>query len=323
MLTNFPNGASSFGIPLLGAGEWPKNLGNTYIVANTADTNYEYLVQKFGSTQYEDGSQMLYSDLQSAINACVDLRGDRIIVGPHTYTVTTPVLFNKKGITVETAFSMSNEDTGERFQINSDTAAVAAATISEPCTLIGIGFDGGNASGGAVVLGPGSGFDGGNFTHFINCRWDNWGHSLYGVESSYNDYVKFTNCDFDGTINGVGGSANVFSYGIHVTQGHYVTIDNVTFRGCTYGIGHGTPNPATAGHSNTNFVYKNNVMIVSDSSANEKFIDFNTVATYTDTSGIVANNYLGVAVTAAYNDSIATIQASAPLVRFTGNNYEE
>ena len=296
--------------------------GNLYIVGNAAyDTNINYLRSKFGGNYYADGSAVMQPTIQAAINACVDWRGDFIIVGPRTYVVTSPVLFNKKGITVLSTFNISGQDNGERFTLNSDdTADIATAIISEPCTISGLGFDSANSANGTIVMGPGSGFDGGNFVRLVNCRFTNWGHAAYGIESNYNDYVKIEKCDFDGTISAVGGSANVFDYGVALTQGHYVTVEECTFRGCTYAIGHGTPNPASADHSNQNFIYKRNRVVVTGKT--KKFINFNTLATYSKSYGLVADNWLGTATdTGSYNDTVANAKTGG--VTFSGNHYEE
>lgn len=302
--------------------------GNLYVVGNANDTNLSYIVNKYQGTRYDDGSLMYQSSIQAAINACVDLRGDVVLVGPRTYVVTTPILFNKKGITVAALYDFGgDQDNGERTTINADaTVGIAAAVISEPCTIIGLGFDSANAAtgiynGGTVQLGPGSGFDGGNYVHIHKCRFANWGHAVYGIDSNYNDYVKITECDFDGTINGFGNSANVFAGGINLTQGHYVTVEGCTFRGCTYAIVHGTPNPASASHSNTNFIYKGN-RIISDTAAAVKMVNFNTLATYTTQNGLVADNWLMTATNAtSYSDTVSNIEAVG--VGFSGNHYKE
>ncbi len=301
--------------------------GNVYVVGNANDTNLSYIVSKFGGTRYADNSLMFQSSIQAAINACIDLRGDVVLIGPRTYTPTTPILFNKKGITVAALFDFGGaQDNGERTTIDSQaTADIAAVIVSEPCTISGLGFSSANTvatgTGGAIVLGPGSGFDGGNFVHITNCRFTNWGDGAYGIASNYNDYLKIDHCDFDGTVNGVGGSANnVFDAGIELIQGHYVTVEENTFRGCTYAIQHGTPNPASADHSNQNFIYKGNRVIVANGT--EKFIDFNTLATYSKSYGLVADNWLGTATdTASYNDTVAN--AKTGKVTFSNNHYAE
>jgi len=118
--------------------------GNIYVVGNANDTNLAFLKTRYGNgvTQYADGSYMFQSSIQNAINACVDLRGDVVLVGPRTYTPTTPILFNKKGITVAALFDFGGaQDNGERTTIDSQaTPDIAAVIISEPCTVYGLGF---------------------------------------------------------------------------------------------------------------------------------------------------------------------------------------
>jgi len=302
--------------------------GNLYVVGNPNDTNLAYLQNKFGGITYADGSTMFQSTLQGAINSCVDLRGDVILVGPRTYVVTTPVLFNKKGITVSALYNFGGgQDNGERFTINADaTPGIPAAIISEPCTISGLGFDSANTAsapylGGTVQLGPGNGFDGGNYVTISNCRFDNFGHAVYGIDSQYNDYLKILNCDFDGTINGFGNSANVFAGGIALTQGHYVTVQGNTFRGCTYAIVHGTPNPASAAHSNTNFIYDSNY-VISDTAAAVKFLNANNLATYTTQNGLVSNNWFMTATdTGTFSGTVAALLAVG--IACSGNHYHE
>lgn len=302
--------------------------GNLYVVGNANDANLAYLKAKWGAVTYADGSTMFQSTLQGAINACVDLRGDVILVGPRTYVVTTPVLFNKKGITVSALFNFGGgQDNGERTTIDSQaTPAIPAAIISEPCVVTGLGFSSANSAsgvliGGTIQIGPGSGFDGGNFVTIDNCRFTNWGHAVCAIDSQYNDYLKIQNCDFDGTINGFGNSANVFAEAISLIQGHYVTVKGNTFRGCTLAIKHGTPNPATAAHSNTNFLYDSNY-VISDTAAAVKFLDVNSIVTYTTQNGMVSNNWFMTDTdTATYSDTVANLETVGVIT--TGNHYAE
>jgi len=279
---------------------------------------------------------MLQPNLQAAINACANDRGDVIVVSPHTYVVTTPVLFNVRGITVIASYDISGQDNGERFTINADaTANIAAAVISEPCTLIGIGFDSANTSmgtqptgspgttyGGTIVMGAGNGFDGGNFTRLTYCRITNFGKAGAAIESWANDYLKIDHCDIDGTGGNPigGGGANAFAQGIAITQGHFCTIEENTFRGCTYAILHGTPNPASASHSNSNFIYKGN-RLITDTAAASKLLSVNNIATYTTQNGLVADNWLPVASTAAYSDTVANLESVGVIL--VGNHYKE
>ena len=330
--TDFPNGLTSFGIPLFGditPGSIP---GNVYVVGNPNDANLAYIKARFGDTSYTTPSgvttQMFQPNLQSAINACVDLRGDVIFVGPRTTVVATPILLNKKGITVAALFNFGGGiDNGERTTFNADaTPNIPCFIVSEPCIISGLGFDSANtltltgAVGGAISLGPGSGFDGGNFVTIQNCRFDNFGAAACAISSQYNDYVKIINCDFDGTNNATSGGANEFASGINVIQSHFMTVEGCTFRGCTYAILHGTANPSSSTHSCQNFIYFGNRVMVSGGT--ERFVNFNTLATYSLSYGLISNNYLGTATdTASYNDTVAN--AKTAKVTFSGNHYAE
>ncbi len=87
-LTNFGNGVSSFGVPVIGSGnQIPPTTGQYFFVAGNA----------LGSvTPY-------YSSLQTALNACVSGRGDVVVVEPgYTETITTAggITMSKDGVTV-------------------------------------------------------------------------------------------------------------------------------------------------------------------------------------------------------------------------------
>ena len=66
--------------------------GRTFLVDPGSSVGY------VSSTVQYDG---IFSNLQAAIDLCDDWRGDKIICKAGTQTVTTAVLFNVKGLTVE------------------------------------------------------------------------------------------------------------------------------------------------------------------------------------------------------------------------------
>lgn len=84
--TNFPNGVSSFGVPVIGSGSIPTTTGKYFFVSNNAQ-----------------GSVISpYTSLTSALAACVSGRGDVIIVEPG-YTEAIPaggLTISKDGVSI-------------------------------------------------------------------------------------------------------------------------------------------------------------------------------------------------------------------------------
>ena len=81
--------------------------------------------------------------IQDAIDECIASNGDIILLLPGGQEVSTPVLFNKSGITVLAVnHGMSPLVSGESFSIFGDSALNAdpAAIISAKCKIFGVGF---------------------------------------------------------------------------------------------------------------------------------------------------------------------------------------
>ncbi len=260
--------------------------------------------------------------LQGAIDKCVDDVGDRIIVlrGTHDVTAAGPVLFNKKGIIVQTCdIGYNSWSRGERFNVNHDSGV--AAIISQPCRIMGLGFQGGSATKASVQFANGSGFTG-NWIHLYQCRFTNWNNAKYGVsggqDGAGNDYCTLEKCDFDGSINGVTGGANTFDSGVHFTQGHYMKILGCRFRGCSYAITHAGQAPNSAPeHWNQEFEYSHNKVL-----DGLKFLDAGDTGVMTTQKGLLADNWFGTAKDAATNSAtIATLTGIGCFL--SGNHYLE
>ncbi len=179
-----------------------------------------------------------FASTQAAVDACVDGRGDVIMCLPGGEEVTTPVLFNKKGIYVKTVtYGVNPKASGELFSIYGAASLTdePAAIVSARCTLNGLGFvsqDTGATffDGAALRLGVQS-LIGPYGTHIVNCRFPKWGLANrigIGVEGTSNTIIE--NCDFEGVTTN-------FASGIYV-QGATanITIKNNVFRDCTQGI---------------------------------------------------------------------------------------
>ena len=106
-LSNFPNGITSWGVPVFGG----LGTGNVYIVADTTSAAYQELVNRYGTATYSDGSQMFYSHtskastvttngLVNALAACVTDRNDYVVVMPssNTYYTDVTLTISKKAV---------------------------------------------------------------------------------------------------------------------------------------------------------------------------------------------------------------------------------
>lgn len=260
--------------------------------------------------------------LQEAIDRCEDDVGDRILVlrGTHDVTSSGTVLFNKKGIIVQTCdIGYNSYSRGERFNINHDTDV--AAIISQPCRIEGMGFQGGDAAKASLEFANGSGFTG-NWIELFQCRFTNWNNAKYaisgGTGGAGNDYCTVEECDFDGSINGVTGGANTFDSGIYFVQGHYMKVIKSIFRGCTYAITHAGQAPNSAPeHWNQEFEYAHNKVL-----DGLKFLDAGDVGVMTTQKGLIADNWFSTATNATtYSDTVANLQAV--FMQFSGNHYKE
>ena len=91
-LTNFPNGATSFGVPLIGSGaQIPVTTGRYFFVDN-------------GNANSNSGTfDNPYATINAAVNASVANRGDVIVAAPghaETISAATSLILDKAGITI-------------------------------------------------------------------------------------------------------------------------------------------------------------------------------------------------------------------------------
>ena len=144
--------------------------------------------------------------LQNAIDRCVDRRGDRILVYPGTQTVTTAVLFNKQGITVEAMPSVgySPRKRGEGWAIYGSHTDGPAALITKPCVIKGMGFVGSEAAGASVEIDcEDAGAWAGAWVHMFQCRFIHWGIAkAYALEIKGTADNTIEQCVFDGLWTG-------------------------------------------------------------------------------------------------------------------------
>ena len=139
MITNYPNGLSSFGGLLFGG----LGIGNVYYVVKTADTAvYQDMLRRYGDERYADGSKILYlataatADvaIQQALDACVECRNDYVVVMPSNsdYDITAAITLSKKSVHLICPAGMGNErGATNAARIEQTTAATAIFTVSD------------------------------------------------------------------------------------------------------------------------------------------------------------------------------------------------
>lgn len=121
-LTNFPNGVSSFGMPVVGSGDGK--------IPITFTGTYFYVSSVIGNAAYSgtDPSQPL-ATIQQALNKCTSGAGDVIILlrgHSETYTSASQLTVSKADVTI---VGSSSEGTS-RAKITMGTAATATILIS-------------------------------------------------------------------------------------------------------------------------------------------------------------------------------------------------
>ena len=124
MLTDFPNGITSFG-KILPDGAFCT--GNVYYSIPSTETFYQDFLNKH-QIIYDDGSKSVYNTPQAAIDACLATRGD-IVVIIGSYTITTPILVNKKGVHI-VGVNPKYSSTGGATSITSAVNDSAVFTVS-------------------------------------------------------------------------------------------------------------------------------------------------------------------------------------------------
>jgi len=248
--------------------------------------------------------------LQEAIDACENWRGDVIVCAAGTQTVTTAVLFNKKGITVMAeGIGLPDDAQGERFMIYGSHTDGPAAVISYPCKVIGMGFCGSEAAGGSLEIdGTTGGLNGGNLVHLLSCRFSHWGIAkAYALILQGTGDVRVENCYFDGYT--AGWTTAAIECQLATASGTWAT-DIV---GCkfmnptTYALKMATSSVPVRG------IVEGNRLIGSG-----KFFDDNDV----DGSWGFYGNYLPTATdTSSYGDTVTNLKTAG--YKFAGNNYSE
>jgi hypothetical protein len=132
--TNFPNGVTSFGVPLVGSGNIPVTNGDYYFVCNRSGA---------GGSDGNPGTDMAapLATLQRAIDLCTASNGDVIVILPgHAESVAsaTALLFNKAGVTIVGQGTGSSRPTFTFTTANTAKIPVSAANIKvQNCIFVG------------------------------------------------------------------------------------------------------------------------------------------------------------------------------------------
>lgn len=295
----------------------------------------EGVIRREGLT-LERSAQVIYVDpsataLQTAIDAAVDDAGDVIIVESGSHTVTETVAFNKKGITVIAADLYSPYARGERFTIRADAAFTdgPVATITRPCTLIGLGFWGREATGASVAMNFGTGgFNSGGWSQLKRCWFPNHGEIQRALDLSSVDRVTIEECVFDGSNNGaLTSGTKELTIGVRLTQAHNCHLIENEFINALTAIDAALIAPKTDPvHGNVGCTIRENVML--GVPATHFFLDVEDTAAVRPQKIHVIGNQLGVAVASeAYKLGGAAQANLTSLVtaglQFSDNHYAE
>ena len=137
-LSHYPNGVTSFGIPVMPMGTY----GNVYYVCQTANSVvYQDMLLKFGGEVYEnDGSAILHTTIQSALDATVANREDYVFVCTDSsdYDITAALTMTKKGVHLIAPGGLSHNGgiPGNAVRIHQNTASTECLTITADCVEV-------------------------------------------------------------------------------------------------------------------------------------------------------------------------------------------
>lgn len=262
--------------------------------------------------------------LQEAIDRCKNDVGDRICVMRGTHSLTTPVLFNKRGIIVESVDMGFGDAIGERWMLYGPNDA-PAAIITKACKIRGLGFSGqwtGAASHNLQVDAAGGGFEGGFFS-IKRCEFTTWGASPdYGILLKGATAAEISDNIISGgfdtyNVGGIGISTDT-SGGVQVSSCLFENNRFITMGQNKYAFVH------LAGKIPHNNIIKGNILVGNNTDdagwkGIGKFLDNNGCA---NKGTLVCDNWIGLATDAtSYDDTVVALTALG--IRFAGNHYAE
>lgn len=114
-LTNFPQGLTSFGVPVFGS----LGIGNVYFIGRTGSTSqFSNFSQRYVGTTFTDGTKMFWEDagngvqLQAAITASLGGFNNYFITAPGAYSLTTALTLRGKSNSHLIAANQGDYDCG-------------------------------------------------------------------------------------------------------------------------------------------------------------------------------------------------------------------
>ena len=148
-LTPFPNGVSSWGVPVFGN----LGIGNVYMVGQTADTSaYTDFQKRYNKSRYADGSRMAHpfvgtgavaattNGIQTALDACVTNRNDYVVVAPSdtNYGLDLVLTMSKEAVHLvcPAGIGFNNFPVGNSARLKQLTAANAVLAVSNQAVEI-------------------------------------------------------------------------------------------------------------------------------------------------------------------------------------------
>ena len=145
MITNFPNGASSFGVPLYGGSGFPP-AGKVYWVKKTTDTDYARFYQE-KYVYYEDtNTASVHNTITSALAAASDY--DTIYIMPGVWTETATLNIKQTGLKFLGYMTSGNQwgqpsikGSGTNtsiISVNANEVEIAGIGIHQPVAYAGI-----------------------------------------------------------------------------------------------------------------------------------------------------------------------------------------
>jgi hypothetical protein len=209
--TNFPDGLTSFGVPLIGSGQLP------------IGSNYLFVDSNSGSDGGDGSFEFPYATLDFAIGRCTASKGYIIVCKQgHAETLTSAITMDVAGVTVVGLGVGRNRPAfTANFGSAGDTLTVTAAN----CAINNLRFVASSASQNAQVNVAAADFmmsncvieqgannligvtvaSGGDRFVFDNCLWLGTGNGpdvAIDFESSASDNFAITNCEFNFTVFG-------------------------------------------------------------------------------------------------------------------------
>lgn len=268
-------------------------------------------------TEYDDAKLTM----QAAIDLCTANMGDIIHVAKGTLTVTTPVLFNKRGITVIADDLFNPDANGEDHTIYGSHTDGPAAIITEPCRIIGMGFVGSKTAGPSLLFDAEEavGYSAA-YSHLLHCRFQHWGIAkAHAIETIGGQLNLIEECFFDGGFVGWGQSAILLGHDTGAINAWQTHIKNCTFMGTgdqtIYCIELKAASLPAAIRISGNVIVP---MKIESATLKGKFLNTNGRTG----TGHIWDNWLGLATdTVAYDISVTDLQTAGYLL--SGNHYAE